>query len=335
MDEKIPTVDWITFTLPMVREGETKERSERAVLEWVEGRFGSMTRRDKGYLSYKVSAWLGGTGAICAWTPRKPENRFLVVLSSKALFGMGDPYRLVDEILSKGGRFTRIDIAHDDRGFSPSSPLLDMDRIHRKLLKGEVVTNFRKQSRVISGPIHKDGAIGDTIYIGNRESGVFIRIYNKNGEMAANHPDVESGWDYWIRLEVEFKGDRAQKLAMNLRREDVAQYLMGVLDFREPGESANIARDWKRSEWWTEFLGAFERKRLRCPREAGGLEQVREWLERQTSGALFLMRETYGEEMIENLLKEGEDKFEKNSHYKKLKRIYEKGELDATGTENG
>lgn len=99
--------------------------------------------------------------------------------------------------------FTRVDFTKDDK-----EGLLDIDKIEKKLEKGEVVTRLKHS--VISSQFDKDKGryLGKTLYLGSKSSNseFFIRIYNKSAEVYGKKEVSKRILDeHNIRVEMVFK----------------------------------------------------------------------------------------------------------------------------------
>lgn len=59
-------------------------------------------------------------------------------------------------------------------------------------------------------------------------------------------------------------------------------------------------------------------KGIGLPKNETGLQDIDNWLRNQTSGAMYLLTEVYGEEYLEEILEQGKEKFESNKKYQNL-----------------
>ncbi|EMF97789.1 hypothetical protein LEP1GSC123_0923 [Leptospira borgpetersenii str. 200701203] len=75
---------------------------------------------------------------------------------------------------------------------------------------------------------------------------------------------------------------------------------------------------WIPCSWWTNFLKTSEGQSIGLPKNESGLENIDNWLKTQASGAAYLLTEFYGEEYLDEFLKNGKEKFEKNKKYQTI-----------------
>jgi hypothetical protein len=137
--------------------------------------FGELT--PMGYSSqagYDQSATLACGGSI-HWHTTQPEQRIMINLGSEALAQLGiHPLTLFEKLTAMGFKATRMDWAKDD-----TEGLIDLGVVSEKIRKGELVTRFKKWNRIDGGVIGDDTITGETLYIGNRKSESFLRVYDK------------------------------------------------------------------------------------------------------------------------------------------------------------
>lgn len=93
-------------------------------------------------------------------------------------------------------RITRLDLAHDDLEGSTFT----MQKMADWYKQGKFNCGGRQPSHTLAGDWLIDGSpAGRTIYIGKRENGKMLRIYEKGKQLG----DVSSSW---VRLELELRG---------------------------------------------------------------------------------------------------------------------------------
>ena len=148
---------------------------------------------------------------------------------------------------------TRLDIAFNDH-----SGIFDIDEICEKVEDNEYV------SRMTAFASHHTDR-GDSVEIGKRGSKLMIRIYDKRRERGFSDetPD-EADPGHWIRLEAQFRGDRAYQMLQvadgnvgAIFKNVVANYLR----FVEPAADTNKSR-WPTSPFWDKFLDGCEPIRI-------------------------------------------------------------------------
>ncbi|TGM30730.1 replication initiation factor domain-containing protein [Leptospira biflexa] len=201
---KKPFVDWLAFSLEYRKES----------FDWINKTFGEKALSyEKGMFGYS-EAYQTTTQTLIAYSPEKPQNRIHVSLSSGALFRISENYTVQDIVrkaISLGGKFSRIDIAKDDYdGF------LDMEEIFHKLSNGHVASRLRtfveyrgnqttqtiRSHKSFNSPLEEKKRHGHTIYIGDIKGRVFVRIYDKEGQMG-------KGYNHWVRVEFQLRHDAA------------------------------------------------------------------------------------------------------------------------------
>lgn len=287
-------IDWLSFTIP-------QNSRSWAYLDTIlgPGQPGEAFRTYRDSLRYP-------SGAVAAYNP---TSRIYVVLSASALFCLEwEAANLVAGALANGAKFTRIDIARDDQ-----AGILNLETIVSKLREWEVQTRWQSWSRIES---HSRGAPGgQTVYIGNRASGGFLRIYDKAAQtQTAGH---------WIRVELELKQDKAVAMSKLIAKRDFdfSNVLYDHIRFLEP--CTGHRRRWPDSPWWTDFLGTCERCKLELPKYEIGLEDVQNWFENTCTSALYLLKETGTD--VQEILAKGREKFASNPRHQRVM------EMAATG----
>ena len=114
----------------------------------------------------------------------------------------------------------RIDIALD---FNPGEPRLSA-RNWESFLEDNLLSGYRLVRRVSNCGRTRTNRPGATVYLGSRESEIFVRIYDK----------VKEGKHY-DRLEIEFKRSRALWIMQEISKstvQEVPRFLNGVVCFQ-------------------------------------------------------------------------------------------------------
>lgn len=120
---------------------------------------------------------------------------------------------LFTSIRAHDGRCSRVDCAIDIHGSTLSVGQLEAD-----LLSGAAFVKAKKISRHTS----KTGNfLGDTLYIGGRQSDRMMRVYDKNAEQKI--VDTEA----WLRLEIEIKGVLAHMFGKATETNTVDSMIVG------------------------------------------------------------------------------------------------------------
>ncbi len=176
-------------------------------------------------------------------------------------------------------RCTRIDLAFDDISYDDNR-LISLDRISRAVKHGEAVTLFRRvpewdKNEFIHETTHikernsKGELLGETIEFGNRKSAVFLRFYDKLKEQLKLKREVNEKIKHWVRMEFEFKNNRAMAVCDSLIMLNsvefgkyISQVINGYLRFVVPkGDRSHYCRCNSR-KWWRDIVGTVSKARL-------------------------------------------------------------------------
>jgi len=284
-------LDWLSFSLPYP-EG----------LDVVTGLFGKPELRPRGIRGYSQSGSICGSGVV-GWSPERPQQKVHVQMPSTALSqaveaipGLGHVPSLLTYLLEEGAVVRRVDFAIDDR-----RGLLSMDRIGEHVELGWFVSRSRK----VDWFQRLRGGEGETFYFGSRSSSSFLRIYNKRAERM-DKGEEDPG--HWIRVEAEFKGDKAQTVVSGYLTQGetfIVGLIRGLLDFKLPSSDETKAR-WETAPWWCELLSDAAKVRLSMPRETPTLERSKSWMHDQVAPSLAMVVEAEGSErFVHQLLTSG------------------------------
>lgn len=195
---------------------------------------------------------------------------------------------LCEAVFSMDGKFTRVDLALDDIGGNYWSPMA-MQTI---LDKGICTSKWRSWN--VDSRKNFDGELlpGHTVYMGNRKSSLFLRIYDKQAEQNQGKKEGSAGWisDSWTRWELEIKDDYANRSAEAfLDGETVPSLLIGLLrnyfSIRVRGKGKNKSR-WAIDPEWERFCADVEKATL-----------YQKPLEKSVEEKLDYARATYGRTM--------------------------------------
>jgi phage replication initiation protein len=294
-------IDWIQCTLKGQTSSTLSELRAYFRGKWVENEFGGM--------GYDASATVWETGRVF-WSTVRTDMGVHVRLPPSALAVSGiDPVDVLCYFHAQHAQFKRVDIAMDD-----TQGLLDMKEIARKTEdKCEIVCLAHEGIR------HK-GTFGrtkdgHTETYGSRQSETFVRIYDKAAEQSAKTGELIA---LWIRVEFEYKGDRAQAVADYIAthretwREAARGWFLAYLDFKEPGEDENKSR-WKTCAWWLRFLENASKVRLFISREAKTVDDVKNWVDKQVAPSLFVLSMTIGHDALFHIIGEASERLS-NKH---------------------
>ena len=274
--------DWIACTI--------NERTS-SVMPKLRAYFrGDWRENDFGGMGYDASASVWNNGRVF-WSTVRADMGVHIRLPPSALAASGvDPVAVLCDLHAMGAQFTRVDIALDD-----TLGLLDLKEIARKTEdKCEIVCQAHAGLRH-KGTFGKTQD-GHTETYGSRQSETFVRIYDKAAEQSAKTGKIIG---HWVRVEFEYKGDRAQAVADYIAthrdnwQEAARGWFFRYLDFKEPGEDENKSR-WKTCDWWLKFLEYASKERLFISRVVKTVDDVENWVDKQVTPSLYMLAMTIG-----------------------------------------
>lgn len=313
----LPTIklDYLAFTIENSFENMEYVRYVFDNMDWEELDYGGM--------GYQKSAVLGDGGRVF-WHPERLDMGLHIRLGAKALSQIETtPIGLLNIVIGRGGKITRIDIALDD-----FDSILDMDRIYEKLILGEVTTRWRRVARIEGAMMGEGQKTGYTVNVGSRVSESFLRIYNKLLEQRARNVDT-GDIAHWVRVELELKGEKADVFGRVLAAtatneiektagELCAELLLGLIDFKEANEAETNKSRWQTSLWWGEFVHTTRKLKLSIPKDKKTLQDSKDWIEKSVSSTLSMIilsrdddQGQSGYEFIMSCIEKGEGKMSK------------------------
>lgn len=201
------SIDWIAYTYhyedkDAAIEYFTVGRQEKGLTAFelwkdyvsdVSQTFGGIWVEDKGLYGYEYGA-THNTGVRVLWSDDLRMGVH-VIFSGQALSGR-NAIEIIRTAWSFGAKFTRIDVCYDDVSEAPTTV-----RDYAKLYESREYEGRTRTSRQVT-----DSTGGHTLYIGSRTSERMMRIYDKGAERGL-------GNDWWVRHEIELKGDAAKGAA--------------------------------------------------------------------------------------------------------------------------
>lgn len=220
---------------------------------------------------------------------------------------------LIDILLNEKFSVKRIDLAWDNVPFSPIDikNAIEADTF-RSLVR-------KKTLEFTATPYEErdDGQIGTTsCRIGARSSIRMLRVYDKRGP---------------TRLEFQARDDRAHNIILDLVRRPIDQWsrvsrshLRDYIDFVDVETGAFL-------DWWGEFVVDIARANLSIskPREEE-LGRIYAWVNDQVSPSLSVLVDVLGNEVIQDLIKEG--RIKRGNRFKSILDLKPKqGESNAAG----
>lgn len=179
--------------------------------------------------------------------------------------------------ISESGKFTRLDLAIDDKGYNYYSvndvrEICDSDRC---------MNRFRKYRAEYERSFH--GTVtGNTLYFGNRQSNAFLRIYDKRLEQIQK-TKKDCGFE-WVRWELELKKDRANMVVdYLLSSKPLGSVAIGILSnyFRVVVKNNNNITRCDTDPLWERFIENVEKLRLTVSKSEKTLESKKEWIVKQ------------------------------------------------------
>lgn len=245
---------------------------------WCRARFGKHDRTTHGAAYFKrgwewepgIQISFGHAADVCMIDLRGERLRITPA---------DDSIQILDELTAIGMKPTRIDLAIDWRWQD-----LGICEAARASCERKELCRLRsfepRWKRLATGiPTKK------LLQLGNRESAVCARIYDKGLEQGIPVPGI------WERLEVEFKKDRAESVASTLLEagadwlERFISLTFGGLDFREHNGRSELDRR-PRARWWADLIGASQPIMVRPQEDAASFEQWRHAFQRSYGGRL-------------------------------------------------
>jgi len=186
-------VDWLNFTFPETFPGGIGlSRLDRQFLEAFG--FGLGMPRKRGHQNYTDSHELGRGFGIFAFGGESVGGTSLVSISGEGCHAVKDwqaVYQLLQDLKAK---ITRVDLAHDDFlgerdiKMAVSWYMAEMFNSERgRPPKARIIDDFNLGT-------------GKTFYVGSRESGKLLRVYEKGKQLGSS----ESAWVRW-ELELHAK----------------------------------------------------------------------------------------------------------------------------------
>jgi phage replication initiation protein len=201
---------------------------------------------------------------------------------------------IVSWLDDKGAKFTRLDVAFDVY----SQDVLDLDDVSKAIKDGLCVSRWKTAKEFSTYELKTGQAIGGDglggFTFGSRSSRSYLRMYNKRQERLTKTGECER--KYWIRVEMEYKGENAIAVAKTTINNASLDWFGGnlryYLDIKEAGQTdANRSR-WASADWWVS-LTATVKTRLPLARKI--VQDVviasKRWVKKQVAPTLaFLLK---------------------------------------------
>jgi len=276
-------IDWCAFTFQGLSVSEVcgflKRHEDGEGSEFVDVEVGAL-----GYKGQKI------LGNVRVFFDGAPAMGVHVEVSGKGCREL-ESYKVTDwghffgEVHSRGGVFTRLDVAIDDR-----AGLVQMGAIKQAIITGDLVSRWRSGRCVTAFALGGEGGMqGETFYFGSAQSRIQLRIYDKAAEQGVVG-------EHWVRVELQARRERADSLAWGYlfgADEFVAGILRSYLEFKQRSGDSNKSR-WPIAGWWDAFLGHVAEARLATAAAVRTLEGSILWLKRQVAPTLAMLVECSG-----------------------------------------
>jgi len=290
-------IDWAAFTFKL------KDPCE--VLKIIDLNQALFMELERGIHGYRKSLRFGN---ICVYFDGQANMGCHVVMSGQGCrqyegqFAHNPWLELLTNSIEHQASFTRLDLANDN-----VDEKLDLERLKASIIKREIRSRFTKAIEIKEFSLSRDASTandGHTINFGKRVSRVVIRFYDKAAQLEIPLP--------WIRAEIELKDKRAQLAVMQLvAGMPVGQLFTGIINVYLAVinlDDSNISRCTVQG-WWSDWLQSTEKIRLTTDKQIRCVEEVMEFVKRQYSPSLAMIKEHLGDfsfrEYIRDVLTDG------------------------------
>ncbi len=184
---KVAFIDWLGFTV----KGLSLDALHRALLTTFQLPDMPWVETDKGWSGYDKKVELGSYGWI-AHGGKAQAGTINIQLRPSACRQFGPLAPILAWAEQVQAKITRCDIAHDDF----AGQRINLAQARQWQQEGGYISNGRAPK--VMEIINHDETVGNTFYVGRRENGKMLRIYDKGKEQGeASSP--------WVRCEVEFR----------------------------------------------------------------------------------------------------------------------------------
>lgn len=205
----------------------------------------------------------------------------------------------------------RLDLAIDDHlGY------FKLTQVINNVKRGYTTSVFRSIKRISNLKVADGTEYGHTIYFGSPQSNIRFRLYDKLSEQIAKKRNVE-GIDFWNRIEVELKDERAQSVA-NILSEDtltageiVAGLLLRYVKFKRPTKGDKNKYRWDLQPWYKKFLADAKPLKLVNKLPEQSIERKYQWISKSVVKTMAMLAITFiddSDTMLDDFVKEGQDK---------------------------
>lgn len=208
------------------------------------------------------------------------------------------------DCLYHGGKFTRLDIAIDDR-----KTYLNINEIGQKIKNRECVSKFRNWTFVDGGTTAGEKT-GCTVNLGSRESLCSMVFYEKNYEQSKKTAFPLETYGAWNRYEVRLRKEMATNCVAELiKRQTVCFIGLEIINYYirltvQSGTDENRAR-WNTWEPWERFIDGIGQLKLSMRPAPRTLEQKKQWIEHYVAPTLKMIQiadDNLGEEFLKQVI---------------------------------
>jgi phage replication initiation protein len=217
-------------------------------------------------------------------------------------------------IMKNGGHFTRLDVAIDD-----FTPYFTVENLVRRVKRGLCSSKFKKVRHMETIILESGESTGKTLYFGNPQSRIQVRIYEKDWERLAKGKEIEREITAWNRTEIQARNERATKIAEFIAdgTYDLGKIIAGILKnyiifLKENDKRKDIKGV---AKFWNDFLGDVEALKLSEVSPDKTIEKKQDWLDRQVKKALGMVFYANGEDglhILMDMINQGMDLIEKD-----------------------
>ena len=264
------SIDWLQFT--------SKDSNHlTSIIEVLRLDVKMFTELKKGKLGYKKQLFYND---IYVLYDGNKDMGTHIILSGKGC----KQYETHHSILSllkiineKEMKCTRIDLAIDDF----EGDIIPLEKLIDDISRGNTVSKWKTSIEFIKRDLATGEKIGQTINVGSRKSEVFLRVYNKSQEQK-----IEGSW---TRMELEIKGQKAQKLQSIINESNVGSLSKSIINnyirIVQPSDDSNKSR-WPTRPYWQRIIDTTEKTTLTQPKQEKTLEDLENWIEKQVAPSL-------------------------------------------------
>jgi DNA relaxase NicK len=147
--------------------------------------------------------------AILTHHNKSPESSAVQIPGSAlSTLNFEDQIKIIKELFSLGGKFTRLDLYVDTHG-------QNITQVEEAIEHTKNITSTALSVMPIT-PTHAGNKLGWTLYLGSRSSNRFWRIYDKGFEQSKSQLDLNS----WHRVEVELKQGYAHDAVLQITNKE-------------------------------------------------------------------------------------------------------------------